>query len=162
MNTDTSVNNTLLAFLLALKELDSPLTPLEKDEFLRVFQQRLINSSPEVWTHLIQPALQQTLRTNAAFYHRFQDYKSQLDSLDQQLPWDLLPTEATLAHIAPLPKTTLNSFPIPVPQPDNRKTYEISNMVYRVVNTPEPTQTANKLGLDSLSRWIANWSKVGV
>ena len=162
MNTDNSVNNTLLAFLLALKELDSPLTTAEKDRFLQVLQGRLMDSSPDVWTHLIQPALQQTLQSNPAFYHRFQDYKSQLDSLDQQLPWELLPTEATLAHIAPLPKTTLNSFPIPVPQADNRKTYEISNMVYRVVNTPEPTQTANKLGLESLSRWITNRSKVSV
>ncbi|MDJ0729030.1 MAG: hypothetical protein QNJ33_03470 [Crocosphaera sp.] len=162
MNTDTSVNNTLLAFLLALKELDCPLTTAEKERFSQVFQGRLIDSSPEVWTNLIQPALQKILQTNSAFYHRFQDYKLQLDSLDEQPPGDLLPTEATLANIAPLPKTTLNSFPIPVPQADNRNTYEISNMVYRVINTPEPTQTANKLGLDSLSQWLANRCKVSV
>ncbi len=160
MNTDTSVNNTLLAFLLALKELDSPLTTAEKDRFLQVFQGRLMDSSPEVWTNLIQPALQQTLQSNAAFYHRFQDYKLQLDTLDEQVPGDLLPSEATLGHIAPLPKTTLNSFPIPVPQAD--KGYEISNMVYRVVNTPEPIETANKLGLNSLSQWLANRCKVSV
>ena len=162
MNTDTCANNTLLAFLLALRELDSPLTTAEKDGFLQVFKGRVMDSSPKVWTNLIQPVLRERLQTNPALYSRFQDYKFQLDYLDGQVPWDLLPGEAALANVAPLPKTKLNSFPIPVPQADNRKTYEISNMVYRVINTPKPTQTAHKLGLDSLCQWLANQSPVSV
>ncbi len=145
-----NLNNTLLAFLLSLKYLDSPLSQEEKATLFDISEQISINASPdpETWKELTEPALLAVIQGNESLKQRFQTFKSQLDSLNNPIFLDFLPTETELDQVAPKKKQPV-SFVIPDNEPTSQKSYEITNMVIRaasrILETPQPDETIKKL-----------------
>lgn len=85
----TQIDTTTLAFLLALEELDTPLSQEEKKALAEIADQ--LDAQPKAWESFTKPLLLRTIASNASLNQRYQTYKSKLDSLET-IPSELLPT----------------------------------------------------------------------
>jgi hypothetical protein len=125
---------TLLALFLALKDLDT----LSEDERASLRDTAYnLHLEPDNWqeheSHLLA-----TFQANSKFNLLYQSYKSQLDALKGEIPSDLLPTQAEVEQVAPIPNTQPRSrAPLQV-NPSDLKSNEITNMAIRVLTTPNP------------------------
>lgn len=138
-----NINNSLLSLLLALRYSATPLSDTEKSDLSFAAEQLAAN--PKAWERLIEPRLLAMIQANEALNQRFQLIKSQLESLGEKIPQNLLPTEIELEQVAPAPKTQLIArAPLQV-SPSDLNSSEITNMAIRVMLTPEPSETTKKL-----------------
>ncbi len=76
---NSQINTTTLAFLLALQELDKPLTEEEKDTLAEIGDQ--LDVQPKAWDSFTEPLLLKMIGDNESLNQRYQAYKSKLDSL---------------------------------------------------------------------------------
>ncbi|MCL2933814.1 MAG: hypothetical protein MGG11_16660 [Trichodesmium sp. MAG_R03] len=145
---DSSVNNnsntTLLAILLALYNLQLPLSAAEKAAFKTAGQSL---SMPHNNRESIIKDLMDKLVTNSSFTQLYQAAKSQLDAVSDQILYDQPPTENELKHAWPdgseVVKLAVKRAHFEG-KPDD-KNNEILNMAISILTTPEPTKTAQKL-----------------
>ena len=92
---DASVNTTLIALLLALKDLKDPLSPTEQANLETVGEQLAV--APNRWES-IEKGLIKVIEANPSLNQQYQATKAKLDAMDGNIPADLLPNEAELAQ----------------------------------------------------------------
>ncbi|BAZ48637.1 hypothetical protein NIES4103_12450 [Nostoc sp. NIES-4103] len=149
----TNLNNTLLALLLALKDSATFLSETEKSDLYQAAEQ--LSANPKAWEVLIEPRLLVMIQANEPLNQRFQAAKSQLDNLGDQIPVNLLPSEAELEQAAPKQKPQPITRAIPQVSSSDLKSNEITNMAIRVLATPNPAETAKKLsGFEQLQQFL--------
>ena len=93
------VNNTTLAFLLALKDSKTSLNKEEQETVKEVVHD--LNNRPNAWEVYTQPLLMKLIRehSDAQLQQEYQLYKSRLDVV-QEIPVELFPNEnSTLKYI---------------------------------------------------------------
>jgi hypothetical protein len=90
---NSSATKTLLALLLALRELKAPLSTDEQAVLRNVGQQLAL--APDEWEY-IKEGLIALIEANAALNYSFQLNRAKLDALDGQIPRALLPSLAEL------------------------------------------------------------------
>lgn len=141
---DVPVNNSLLALLLALKDLDTPLSEDEKAGLADVADQLYL--APDAWEEAIEPSLMQAIASNSTLQQLYQTAKSQLDALDGNIPLDLLPTRSELEKAVPAAEEVATRGFVPEVDSAEFNTHEINNMVISILGTPNPAETTKKLG----------------
>ena len=149
---NTNLNKTLLAFLLSIKDLDSPLSPTETARLSDIAEQLSVNPSFETWQRLTEPSLIAMVQENTSLNQRFQTVKSQLDTLDISISLDLIRSlESELDRVTPhKTKPIIRGIP---DDSDERKNNEINNMVMsfssRALKNPQAVK--NLSGLNKIS-----------
>lgn len=145
-----SFNNTLLALSLALKDLETPLSVNEHKAF-RDAAERL-QLERDNWEEY-EPDLIAVIQANPKLNQLYQAAKSQLDSLNGEIPSDLLPTRQELQEVIPTPETPqLRGF---APVGDDNDSHEINNLVINILATPNPPETAKKISrLEKLQQFL--------
>ena len=86
---NSSVTKTLLALLLALRELKASLSTDEQAVLQNIGQQLALD--PDDWEY-IKEGLIALIEANAALNYSFQHNKAKLDGLDVQIPRELFPS----------------------------------------------------------------------
>ncbi|MFW6296601.1 MAG: hypothetical protein ACOC04_05360 [Halothece sp.] len=86
---------TLLALMLALRNLDSPLDEATQDQLYEVGEQ--LELDPDDW-EFIKEGLLSIVAENAELYDKFQRFLTQLESLDEQELAQLLPSDSELGE----------------------------------------------------------------
>ena len=153
---NTKFNTTGLAFLLALQELDSPLSETEKRNLADIGDQ--LDVQPKAWKSFTEPLLLKTIEANSQLNQRYQFYQSQLDAAGE-ISRDLLPTEAEIRQLFPI-----NSpFAIKGFTPDSEPTgydIQISNVVIAVSRSENPEKAVKKLTfLDKVKQFLGRSSQ---
>lgn len=98
---------TLLALLLALRELETPLSDAEKAKLNTTRQQ--LQLAPGKWAR-IEVQLLATIAANAELNQKFQSYKDRLTAGEFEIQPEFIPTLAELEQEIPLDRKTVNSF----------------------------------------------------
>ncbi len=143
----TAVPNTLLALLLALKNLEKPLNEGECEALAEVGQQ--LKLDPDDWD-FIEGDLMAIIQANDGLNQVYQQAKARLDTCDRPIPPDLLPTDAELEKD---PRARFEGKP-------DKESNEISNQTVKVLKTEKPEETAKKLSfLERLSQSLNQPSK---
>lgn len=137
-----SPRTTLLAILLALKQLETPLTAKERSSLKTTGQQLAID--PDDWDY-IQKRLMAIVAQNPDLDRLYQTAKTQLEAIDGNIPPELLPTQAEkeaelLANNKREPKT----FGYQEGEPD-RESDEILNIAINVLTKEDSAKTAQNL-----------------
>ncbi|NEO99681.1 MAG: hypothetical protein F6K58_13580 [Symploca sp. SIO2E9] len=88
-----SPKTTLLTLLLALKQLETPLTADEQARLKTVGEQ--LELDPDDWDY-IKEGLMAVIENNPSLNQFYQTAKAQLDAIDGKIPPELLPTEQEL------------------------------------------------------------------
>ena len=137
------VNKVLLALLLALKDLEaSSLSEDEGNAFRDAAYQ--LQLEPDNWEDY-ESDLLKVIQANPSLNQLYQTAKSQLDALSSEIPSNLLPTQAEIEQVAPIPNTRPQvRAPLQV-SPSDLKSNEITNMAIRVLATPNPVKTTKEL-----------------
>lgn len=137
----TQIDTTTLAFLLALEELDTPLSQEEKQDLAEIADQ--LDVQPKAWESHTKPLLLKTIASNASLNQRYQTYKSKLDSLET-IPSEFLPTVTEVEQLksgGTLAKT--KGF-----KPQSEATgynQQINNAVIAISRSEQPEATVKKL-----------------
>lgn len=134
-------NNTLLALLLALEQSEVSLKENERLALEDVGLQ--LKNHPDDWD-FIEADLMATIARNPSLKQLYQAAKRQLDALSSNIPLSLLPTETELQQALP-PSSQGEKRAYFEGQPE-LESNEISNMVIKVLTTPDPVSTAKKIG----------------
>ncbi|EDX77206.1 hypothetical protein MC7420_343 [Coleofasciculus chthonoplastes PCC 7420] len=140
---NTPINTTILAFLLALEELDTSLSQSEKKTLAEIADQ--LDVQPKAWESFTQPLLLQMIADNELLNQRYQTYKSKLDSLET-IPSELLPTVTEIEQLKmgeSLPMTRGY-------KPQTEATgynQQINNVVIVISRSEHPEATVKKLSL---------------
>ncbi|MDF0554059.1 hypothetical protein [Kamptonema sp. UHCC 0994] len=95
----SSSDNTLLALLLALKTLKTPLTETERAKLYEVGEQ--LELDPDDW-EFIREGLIAIISDNPSLNENFQDILTHLNTLDGNQERQLLPTGRELAQVNPI------------------------------------------------------------
>ncbi len=90
---NSSATKTLLALLLAFRELKVPLSIDEQEVLHNVGRE--LELDPDYWEE-IEEDLMAMIKANAALNHLFQLNRAKVDALDGQIPRELLPSLAEL------------------------------------------------------------------
>jgi hypothetical protein len=137
-----SPRTTLLALLLALKQLETPLTADERAKLKTKGQQLAID--PDDWDY-IQEGLMAIVEQNPSLDRLFQTAKMQLQAIDGNIPIELLPTrqekEAELFVDDQREPVSRGYFE---GEPD-RESDEILNTAINVLTKEDSAKTAKKL-----------------
>ncbi|NET42727.1 hypothetical protein [Okeania sp. SIO2B3] len=148
-----ATDNTLLAFLLALKNLENPLSENEREALAKISQK--LKKNPNDW-NFTEKKLMAIIKANQALNQLYQQAKTKLDALDRPIPFDLMPTEAELEKVLP-PESkggTRAHLPYGEGEP-NKQSNEIFNLSVKVLPTEKPEETAKKLSfLERLSQFL--------
>ncbi|MEQ9552313.1 MAG: hypothetical protein RIM23_22210 [Coleofasciculus sp. G3-WIS-01] len=147
-----TANNTLLALLLALRDLDTSLTEQETAELTDISHRLYLE--PETWESDIAPSLLSIIQVNPNLNQLYQTAKSQLDSVGDCLPPDLLPTLAELEYVTPETEPRTRGF-APVTDESESDSLEINNIAIDILSQPDPSTTAKKLSsLERLKQFL--------
>ncbi|MCC3537013.1 MAG: hypothetical protein JGK03_23135 [Microcoleus sp. PH2017_25_DOB_D_A] len=140
-----SIDTTLLALLLALSNLDEPLSPTEQAALNKVGKQLDAN---QAWD-LIEKGLIKVVVANDSLNQQYQVAIALLEAVDGQIPSELLPTEAELEQLLTVENKLEKRAGKPKPV-QNSQSQEILNMSTEVLKTLNPVETSKKLPLDKL------------
>ena len=140
---NTVVNNTLLALMLALNELETPLSSDEESALSDIAAQ--LSLDPDAWESDIEPNLNEIIAANPHLQQLYQAAKFQLDAVNGDIPQDFLPTQLELEKVVPaMAQVATRGFD---PEADESEFHssEINNMVIGILANPKPTETTKKL-----------------
>ena len=137
-----SPRTTLLALLLALKQLETPLTTDERAKLKTKGQQLALD--PDGWDY-IQQGLMAVIQQNPSLDRLFQTAKVQLEAIDGNIPIELLPTrQEKEAELFVYDKREPVSRGYFEGEPD-RESDEILNTAINVLTKEDSAKTAKKL-----------------
>jgi len=137
-----SPRTTLLALLLALKQLETPLTADERAKLKTKGQQLALD--PDDWDY-IQEGLMAIVEQNPSLDRLFQTAKMQLQAIDGNIPIELLPTrQEKEAELFVDDKREPVSFGYFEGEPD-RESDEILTTAINVLTKEDSAKTAKKL-----------------
>lgn len=146
-----NTNKTLLAFLLALTDLDTPLSQTEKKILAEIGDQ--IDVQPLAWESYTQPHLLKMIADNPQLNQLYKTYHSQLNST-RDIPRELLPTAAqiqqlsTTSGVVGMKGFTHNSPPRGYDQ-------QINNLVITTSRSEQPEATVKKLPLEKVKHFLS-------
>ncbi|MEH2259784.1 hypothetical protein [Nostoc sp.] len=131
---------TLLAFLLAFRDLETPFGEQEKQNLKEVAKQ--LYTQPKAWEDYIKGLLLEIITPNPDLNQSYQFYKSQLDNLEE-IPDDLLPNEAEISRLNALDKAPITRGFKPK---DEATGYEsqLNNVVVIVGSSEKPEETVKQ------------------
>jgi len=137
-----SAKTTLLALLLALKQLETPLTADEQADLDNVGKQ--LKLDPDDWEY-IQEGLIAIIEKNSSLNQLYQTAKAQLEAIDGNIPPELLPTEQEQeAELLANEKREPVTFGYCEGEPD-RESDEILNVSIDVLTKENSAKTAKKI-----------------
>jgi hypothetical protein len=137
-----SAKTTLLALLLALKQLETPLTADEQADLDNVGKQLALD--PDDWEY-IQEGLIAIIEKNPSLDQLYQTAKAELEAIDGNIPPELLPTEQEQeTELLADEKREPVTFGYSEGEPD-RDTDEILNVSINVLTKENSAKTAKKL-----------------
>lgn len=143
----TAIPNTLLALLLALKNLKTPLSKDERNKLVDIGENLKEYSDDQ---YFIKKRLMAIVKANDTLNQLYQEAKVKLDALDGQIISDLLPTDAELEKD---PRARFEGKP-------DKQSNEISHQTVKVLKTEKPEETAKELPfLERLSQFLNQPSK---
>ena len=144
---NTKADNTIIAFLLAFQDLKTALGEQEKQNLKEVAKQ--LDTQPKAWEDYIKERLLEIITPNPDLNQSYQSYKSQLDNLEE-IPADLLPTEAEISRLNTLEKAPITRGFKPK---DEATGYEsqLNNVVVIVGNSSQPEETVKQATF--LEKW---------
>ncbi|MFB2882267.1 hypothetical protein [Floridanema aerugineum] len=138
---NTQINTTSLAFLLALQELNTPLSETEKQTLTEVADQ--LDYQPKAWESFTEPLLVKMITSNPELNQKYQFYKLKLDSLGN-INGDLLPTATEIEQLKSNEiGVTTRGF-----KPQSEATgynQQINNAVILISRAEQPEEIAKKL-----------------
>lgn len=144
-----AINKTLLALVLALKDVEN-VSEDEQNAFRDAADQ--LQLDPDNWEDY-EPDLLKVIQANPNLNQLYQITKSQLDALSSEIPSNLLPTQAELEQAIPTVQTPATRGFAPVK--DCEKNHEIHNMAINILSTANPPETAKKLSrLEQLQQFL--------
>lgn len=143
----TKADNTIIAFLLAFQDLKTALKEQEKQNLKEVAKQ--LDTQPKAWEDYIKKRLLEIITPNPDLNQSYQFYKYQLDNLEE-IPDDLLPTEAEISRLNALEKTAITRGFKPK---DEATGYEsqLNNVVVIVGSSSQPEETVKQATF--LEKW---------
>lgn len=134
------INKTLLALLLALKDLEIPLSKEEQVAFQDAAYQLQLDS--QGWEDYKLDLLA-VIQANPTLNQLYQNAFSQLDALSSNIPCNLLPTQTELEQAIPTAQAPETRGFAPIS--DDLESNEINNLVISVLASPNPSETTKKL-----------------
>ncbi|MUG93165.1 CHAT domain-containing protein [Scytonema sp. UIC 10036] len=152
---NSSVTKTLLALLLALRELKIPLTTDEQELLQDVGQQLALD--PDDWD-FIEEELMVMIEANATLNHLYQYNKVKLDALDGQIPRKLFPSLDELEQeLFGETKEVITFDGQPKGDP-NSKPNEVITITSNILLTENQDRTAKQLiFLEQISDFVQNY-----
>ncbi|NER38169.1 MAG: hypothetical protein F6J93_30130 [Oscillatoria sp. SIO1A7] len=141
--TANKCDNSLLALLLALQDLETPLSDREQSRLAEVAEG--LSLEPDTWESDIEPNLLATIQENGSLSRLYENAKSRLDALGE-IPLDLLPTEAELEQASPNSERMVErGFDPPEEDESDSSSHEITNVAVNVLSAASPTEMSEKL-----------------
>jgi hypothetical protein len=134
------VKTTLLALLLALKNLEIPFSAAEQAALKKVGKQ--LDADPDDW-EFIERGLMKAVEANTSLNRLYQAAKGQLDALEGNIPPDLLPTKAELKQA--LPAVSQHEKRAYFEGKPDEESNEILNISIKILTTSDPVDTTKKL-----------------
>lgn len=147
-------DKTLLALLLTLRNLETPLREREKEQLCEIGE--LLQLIPEDWD-LIQQDLMDILTENLALYQQFKLFLTKLENVRDNLTIEFLPTEAELEQELPKQKTIeRRGFP-PGQSPQSFTEALMNDTIVPVLFDENPPEVTKKLSfLQRLQQALQN------
>lgn len=145
-----SPKTTLLALLIALEQLEIPLSPEEKQALENTAQQ--LYHDPDDWD-FIKQGLMAAIEANPTLYQHYQTALTQLQAVNGDIPVEQMPTENELEAELARENREPTTFGYFEGEPD-RESDEILNVTIDVLTRQEPEKVAKKL---SFLKRIQNW-----
>ncbi len=147
---NTQINTTSLAFLLALQELNKPLSEAEKQTLIKVADQ--LEYQPDMWKEHTEPLLKEMITSNSQLNRQYQLYKSKLDSLEN-ISVDLLPTATEIEQLKSSDTGVMARGYKHQSEPTDYN-LQINNVVILISRSAQPEEAAKKLGLSEKAKPI--------
>jgi hypothetical protein len=142
---------TLLALLVALEQLPSPLASDEKEALETTASQLYLD--PDDWD-FIKEGLIATIEANHTLYQNYQTALVQLQSIEGNIPSEQMPTQEELETELVSENKEPITFGYFEGEPD-RESDEILNVTINVLTRKEPDKAAKKLSfLKRLQNWL--------
>ena len=143
----TKADNTIIAFLLAFQDLKTALKEQEKQNLKEVAKQ--LDTQPKAWEEYIKGRLLEIISPNADLNQSYQFYKSQLDNV-QEIPDDLLPTEAEISRLISRDKASIAKGFKPKSEATGYES-QLNNVVVIVGSSEKPEETVKQATF--LEKW---------
>ena len=139
-----SLDNTLLALMLALYDLESPLSDDEKAEFNDAAEE--LGALSDASKSNIEPTLLNIIQKNHALNEKFDNFKSRMEANQRDIPPELLPNSTEVARLYEqiFPTTLLSKGPKPKEERE-QKTNEIHNIAMCILSSPTPQETVKQV-----------------
>jgi hypothetical protein len=141
---------TLLALLIALEQLQTSLTPHEKEALETTASQLYLD--PNDWD-FIKEGLIATIQANPTLYQNYQTALTQLQSASANIPSEQMPTQKELETELTSDNKEPTTFGYFEGEPD-LESNEILNVTINVLTRKDPEQAAKKL---SFIKRLQNW-----
>lgn len=152
---NSSITKTLLALLLALRELKIPLTTDEQAVLQDVGQQLALD--PDYW-NFIEEELMAMIEANSTLNHFYQYNKVKLDALDGQIPRKLFPNLAELKQELFRETKEVITFDGQTRGDPNSKLNEVISITSNILVTKNQDITAKQLiFLERISDYVQNY-----
>ena len=145
-----SIDTTLLALLLALSNLDAPLSETEQAALNKVGRQ--LDANPKAWD-LIEKGLMKVVVANDLLNQQYQVAIALLEAVDGKIPSGLLPTEAELEQLLTVENKLEKRAGKPKPV-QNSQSNEIINTSTEVLKSLNPAESSKKLSLNKLKDFL--------
>ena len=145
-----SIDTTLLALLLALSNLDEPLSETEQAALNKVGKQ--LDANPKAW-NIIEKGLMKVVGANDSLHQQYQAAIALLEAVDGKIPSGLLPTEAELEQLLTVGNKLEKRAGKPKPVQDSQSN-EILNTSTEVLKSLSPAETSKKLPLNKLKDFL--------
>lgn len=145
-----SIDTTLLALLLALSNLDEPLSETEQAALNTVGKQ--LDANPKAW-ELIEKGLMKVVVANDSLNQQYQVAIALLEAVDGKIPSGLLPTEAELEQVLTV-GNKLEKRPYKPKPVENYPSNEILNASIEVLKSLNPVETTKKSPFDKLKNFV--------
>ena len=154
------VNNSLLALLLALTDLQAPLSENEKFALFEVGEQ--LSADLNAWQPLTEPFLSGIIQANATLNQLYQAALSQLEAVDGNIPDNLLPSESELEQALPVSNQMVTRGFAPVSDAEDFESNEITNIAINILATKNPAESVKKINFFEQIKQFLQQSTMGV
>ncbi|NEP54914.1 MAG: hypothetical protein F6K65_41500 [Moorea sp. SIO3C2] len=150
-----NTNKTLLAFLLALSDLDKRLTEAENKMLAEIGDQ--LDAHSDEWESHTKPELLKMLAANPELNQHYQIYSSELNT-KVDIPLELLPTTAEIQQFDPTSSVWGMKGYKPTSSPTGYDQH-IDNIVIVVSRTEQPEAAVKQLPLEKLKQFLGTSKK---
>jgi hypothetical protein len=151
----TNTDNTIIAFLLALQDLNTSLTAKEKQNLQEIAKQ--LDTQPKAWETHIKQDLLEIIYDNPELNQAYQFYQSQLENV-AEIPDELLPNENEISSLIPPQKTVLTRGFKPKSEATGYES-QLNNVVVVISNSEKPEETVKQAtSLGKLKQFLSQSS----